>query len=140
MDFSKYKNDLPYPSNDDRLKFYNERKAKIDEMLMTRKQYDAAIAQADADADAHYQQLVDAYRKRDRELTLQFWRDAEQELGIAHLPEAVLEPGRALAWDYGHSSEFWDYGHSSGLSEVYDFYSDLAPVVLLAYEEGQRSK
>lgn len=123
MDFSLYKNTVPYPSKDSYTMVYwykgghcidsylkndpnRASKASIVKAL-------GAVSSEELDTEA-YQSAKNLYNDMEGKLCLQFQNDLFETLGIADNPK------RFKLWELA-----WEHGHANGFSEVYSFADDL---------------
>jgi len=107
MDFSVYKNRLPFP----------ERKSSISSMeRRVLEKYGATEQLRSAlDAQEAYEAALGDWRTENLRLQGEFKRDAFRELGLIGHPKA--EAAFTLAWEWGHSA---------GYSEVFSYLEELA--------------
>lgn len=130
FDASKYRNDMPYPSESDKDVFMSARLAELDNTPMTQAQYKMAVEVLKEAAEAHIIALRIAYSNREFDLRDQFYRDAEEDYGFGFLPDHI----KSMIHGYA-----WDRGHSAGYEEVYNCYAAVVEIALAAHEAGQNS-
>lgn len=83
-------------------------------------------------ARAKEQRRIDAEARREREAEqmAHYRSEFATEYGIDHLPREVVD----LVWNLA-----WQEGHSSGYGQVEHYYGEYAPMVLAAFEAGQKA-
>lgn len=124
MDFSKYKNNLPYPKEDD----YTDRVAEIAEINntpMTAQQRTEAMKEMSKKVKQRYDEMRDAYYDNGGKIEQQFRKDVEEEFKFAHLPEKVKAKIHYMAYEDGHAH---------GYESIYNEYFDLVEIALAAWE------
>ncbi len=123
LDFTKYKNQLDFPTKPSR--------KHAPKMLDFEKKADWGAA-TDAWEEAHakdmrdYRKGVQAYSQESAHLTEVFWKDLGRDLGWNTSSEKALQALQSYAWDKGHYAGFSEvYAVATGLSDIADVISGL---------------
>jgi hypothetical protein len=125
MDFEKYNTKLPYPNKEEYTRYSYYNRAEKKEVELSKKVDDDNLIFIEKIVLPEYETLKDAYYKDSSKLQNQFISDMFAENSIPK----DSEMGQKM---YSIS---YDLGHSGGISEVYNYFSDLTDLYEIAKKE-----
>lgn len=121
MDFTQFENPIPYPSKKDLQSKIKRRVAELDDIPLTKKDYEAEVKVIEDQCNAEFQNQLNLYDSADQKRHKSFWEAMRREHSYGHLSEEQISAIEIKAWDKGHSNGFSEVSHE--LENIMEFLS-----------------
>lgn len=122
MDFSKYKNNITYPS---RIEYRKRLISEINDTPLTVADREAKMNMVNGLVNAWWSEAARPYNEEEARLLTLFWADCRADLGY----DAFLNATGVAAVE----NKAWADGHANGLSSVYERLSDYVELLDITF-------